>query len=1825
MSKRILVWLGLLILGTNVCNAASVNVTVGAQVSDWQSTGVTITPDAVVTIEATGEWCGAPWSCYGPEGTGGIAPSIFLAPGLSSGGLVGKVGNNSPFFVGSMCSFNGQDHGTGTLYLAFNDEITGYYNNSGTLDVNITTNDLITDLIASFSDVSPMIDGVISSAEWQDAQSYNLTFHSNVDQTTVTTTVYFLNDGTFLYCASTVPFSSSSTAYFGIYIDGDHSHSINGTMSEPHVDLGYNKAGTNSPLYPIYDSYWAEVPPCGVLWSDMVTPPAGAQHAYSGSSELSYEFKIPLSDMTASPGETIGIHLMFSPNSSIGYMYPSADYCDIASWPDLYIAPGGQQSGNILVYATSEITYGYTSIYFDDDLPLILTEAGFSATVTDRIATPVITSALLEAYDELWILSTDPYSGSGCFSSTEISTILDFRNAGKGILIMADDGLPGHDYTGDANQISSPLGVTFSGQYNYGPFAQPFEPNFSSHPLFTGVQTIVCTENASVMNVSSPSEAVATYTGNNIIAVLDDGKGRVVFDVSFVRLWDEDINSGYVPLITVGNTPQYVKNIADWLKYSGQQPPEESGYITVQVQGNADPCAPSQPPIQGAEVRISGEDNFFYETFYTDQDGFIEPVEVPFGSYTINVTATGYIMEIITGRTVNADNSMPSVGVVLYPEQASLVRIEPGDGETIDDTKAVISLAFDKPMDLESLNDPNLLTVKVDGVPLTPGQDYYVIPSQLCPGMYQLSAEPTDPDWAAEIEFGYGKYVFIEFNSDLLDEDGNHLQHSFYRIFYTTDYYLNFETFQGTPFNGGHYLRWNQNLNHPPEPEELVYETTDYTVGLKGDLDPMPGERTIFSVEVEATGSWTQSVPVCEYPGCQFSKYPLIKQGEPRYFTGMSGFVTIAVREDAAMFIGADAKMKLWFVDESEPTEIILPMEMDYSDYRLTSNPSYQTLFYTTVCGTLPFGGSLWLMASKANKELYECYQTDISKISMTNTDWIANPDLNTYDYYNIPIFFDRVFTEEPWYSSSVTKRIKRMSIEMPFDVLGGTPIKVAGVFKPFVLPLAAGVSIGPQYSRADNLYRPIRFGDQCDEEPSDGQFEFVFDEYIQGSDGGQLLPPSGLPHSENEILDSEVYDGLLNPPTGFRCPVNLIIEGQSNPSLNSVVHHRFIIRPEDKWTSMNKHAGYLFLSYDESAVSLGSSLSQTMYGNARDVSVQVFYKDEPPSPLLFGGRPAVDDDLGDKVLGSIIEEDIWLIFGQLNPFLGLLKLPLFLGEVEDMKTGVVYAAPILFPPPDRGFCEDLADMHEIPLFFDEDDKQISEIIVDIPLVFHEFPAKFTLKYYGRPWVRGGISTWDLTGEDEMYEGEYHAYIPMSVSIPHQPWLRVEGHSPVSLRITDPLGNTISRLQSSIVGATYQEFDHDLDGSMECEVLFTQPIDGVYLIETDPNPGADPEDTYSITATWAGRICILANDVPVQDIPPAPYVFAISLQPKVLGTISQIGGSYMQGVTIDVVDSTGVLVASAVSEIDGSYECTGLTAGLHTVSVVPSLGYEVGSNDFQTKLLVGSEKEFNFYLKMKELANEARGVGYWKHQVNVHLSGNGDAQESLEQMSDYMNLIATHFNGNLVNPVDIFEVPQPASQTDSLEALQDLLSVKGNAGMNEKAKKHLTALLLNVASLKLHQTTVISEDSATASQAITYCYQLIADGNPDNDEVAKDIAEMINEGQIVPAGMIDSATANITYKRSDTEQLPTEFSLSQNYPNPFNPATEINFSLPEASHVKLEIFNIMGQKVAVPVNKYLEAGHHSVAWDGSNLSSGVYFYRIQAGDVVDTKKMVLLK
>ena len=100
---------------------------------------------------------------------------------------------------------------------------------------------------------------------------------------------------------------------------------------------------------------------------------------------------------------------------------------------------------------------------------------------------------------------------------------------------------------------------------------------------------------------------------------------------------------------------------------------------------------------------------------------------------------------------------------------------------------------------------------------------------------------------------------------------------------------------------------------------------------------------------------------------------------------------------------------------------------------------------------------------------------------------------------------------------------------------------------------------------------------------------------------------------------------------------------------------------------------------------------------------------------------------------------------------------------------------------------------------------------------------------------------------------------------------------------------------------------------------------------------------------------------------------------------------------------------------------------------------------------------------------------------------------------------------------------------------------------------------------------------------------------------------------------------NVVNVEPVTGEIPNRFNLYQNYPNPFNPVTNIKFDIPKDENVNITLFDVLGREVLTLTNEFRKAGKYNVMFDGSNLSSGTYFYRIEAGDFVDTKKMVLIK
>ncbi len=180
----------------------------------------------------------------------------------------------------------------------------------------------------------------------------------------------------------------------------------------------------------------------------------------------------------------------------------------------------------------------------------------------------------------------------------------------------------------------------------------------------------------------------------------------------------------------------------------------------------------------------------------------------------------------------------------------------------------------------------------------------------------------------------------------------------------------------------------------------------------------------------------------------------------------------------------------------------------------------------------------------------------------------------------------------------------------------------------------------------------------------------------------------------------------------------------------------------------------------------------------------------------------------------------------------------------------------------------------------------------------------------------------------------------------------------------------------------------------------------------------------------------------------------------------------------------------------------------------------------------------------------------------------------------------------------------------------------------------------NISSLPIGSFAVTSHDSAqakifagTLGGGVFVSTNYGANWSPVNDGL--NIGSQYVYGLAISGPNLIAGTANGLWKRPLTQMItsvrtlpgtvPYKFNLTQNYPNPFNPTTVISYQLSTLSHVELEVYNVLGEKVAELVNKEQTAGAYKVTFNASNLATGIYFYELQAGNYTSVKKMILLK
>lgn len=349
----------------------------------------------------------------------------------------------------------------------------------------------------------------------------------------------------------------------------------------------------------------------------------------------------------------------------------------------------------------------------------------------------------------------------------------------------------------------------------------------------------------------------------------------------------------------------------------------------------------------------------------------------------------------------------------------------------------------------------------------------------------------------------------------------------------------------------------------------------------------------------------------------------------------------------------------------------------------------------------------------------------------------------------------------------------------------------------------------------------------------------------------------------------------------------------------------------------------------------------------------------------------------------------------------------------------------------------------------------------------------------------------------------------------------------------------------------------------------------------------------------------------------------------IAGTVSAdcpAAGTPLLGVHVDIFDSLGILVGSATTDENGHYAVPALASAMNYVAtLVTPLGYHANLEDVHAGISCGETDVADFALDCVEIVANPRSSGFWKNEFGEERCRRRGGHIPDAVLCGYLDLIEAHFNSNDINQVVVYQPPASGQCDDKLDEASDLLNLRGHQTMTARARQQLMSLLLNVASGKLALPYVVSVDGATLSQAITYCDQLI-DGPASGHELAKTIADRINNNRRIATGVIPLSIDDIAYRQGTAE---ARFELAQNRPNPFRPRTVIGFSLPAASPYQLTIVDAGGRRVRSFAGS-AAAGASSVVWDGRDdaghaVAPGVYFYRFAAGEQEAIRRMVLMR
>lgn len=378
---------------------------------------------------------------------------------------------------------------------------------------------------------------------------------------------------------------------------------------------------------------------------------------------------------------------------------------------------------------------------------------------------------------------------------------------------------------------------------------------------------------------------------------------------------------------------------------------------------------------------------------------------------------------------------------------------------------------------------------------------------------------------------------------------------------------------------------------------------------------------------------------------------------------------------------------------------------------------------------------------------------------------------------------------------------------------------------------------------------------------------------------------------------------------------------------------------------------------------------------------------------------------------------------------------------------------------------------------------------------------------------------------------------------------------------------TISGKVTSLVGLSAGNVIVDLNRSEKI------PDDMFWNSITDVNGDFTIEINADTAGPWVLEISSDQNPFPSAIITPESYEFFISAN----------------------ITGKNFIVTKADAKVAGTLKFENGSPAIGSHISIFDLNSEGTQGSFRHQTSISSDGSFQIGIPLSELNGQR-----WVLESDLHQS---------DTTENYMDA-RTEFS--IINQNDSLYYDLIFYQVDAT------ITGKVSFGGNSTNISQITIIAMtNTAQSVAHNDAATGNFTLRVSSKIS-SYEVFGINLPQG-------YDQINLHNIAPG----STDVNLNYTITDVKErssgIPESFSLSQNYPNPFNPSTIINYDIPKVSYVTLTIFNVLGQEITKLVNGEQAAGKYSVDFNAAGLSSGIYFYKIQAGDFVGFKKMILMK